>query len=74
MLADAFILHILPCSVSRITKLSPLLNAMRVQANLTPEKAAELWPQVRSQSEKLGMELVSPAVNFCYGDCVEEVG
>ncbi|CAM9665667.1 unnamed protein product [Pylaiella littoralis] len=42
------------------------------QANLTPERAAELWPQVRQQAEDLGMELVSPAVNYCYGDCVEQ--
>lgn len=48
-------------------------NGMLIQANLTPTKAAELWPQVREQADILGMELVSPAVNFCYGDCVEEV-
>ncbi|CAM9852157.1 unnamed protein product [Ectocarpus fasciculatus] len=43
------------------------------QANLTPQEAADLWPRVRQQAEDLGMELVSPAVNFCYGNCVEEV-
>ncbi|CAN0554626.1 unnamed protein product, partial [Ectocarpus sp. 8 AP-2014] len=41
------------------------------QANLTPQEAADLWPQVRQQADDLGMELVSPAVNFCYGNCVE---
>ncbi|CAM9569235.1 unnamed protein product [Ectocarpus sp. 8 AP-2014] len=42
------------------------------QANLTPQEAADLWPEVRQQADDLGMELVSPAVNFCYGNCVEE--
>ncbi|CAM9623637.1 unnamed protein product, partial [Scytosiphon promiscuus] len=42
------------------------------QAKLTPLEAAELWPQVRKQADDLGMELVSPAVNYCFGDCVEE--
>lgn len=34
------------------------------QANMTPSKAAELWPAVVSLAKELGMKLVSPALNY----------
>ncbi|CAM9096280.1 unnamed protein product, partial [Hapterophycus canaliculatus] len=42
------------------------------QANLTPAQAAALWSTVKSEARTLGAEVVSPAVNFCGGDCNEE--
>ncbi len=44
------------------------------QADLTPAAAAELWADVKSAASDLGAAIVSPAVNFCAGDCNEEVG
>lgn len=34
------------------------------QANMSPEAAAERWPQVQALAEELGLELVGPAVNY----------
>ncbi|CAN0512617.1 unnamed protein product [Ectocarpus sp. 12 AP-2014] len=42
------------------------------QANLTPQEAAALWSTVKSEAATLGAEIVSPAVNFCGGDCTKE--
>lgn len=42
------------------------------QANLTPAQAASMWPNLEKIAEDKGLELVSPAVNWC-GDCVEGV-
>jgi hypothetical protein len=39
------------------------------QANLTPKQAADLWPRLEQIATQKGLELVSPAVNFCGGGC-----
>lgn len=39
------------------------------QANLTPQEAAALWPQVEAVADAHGLEIVSPALNYCGGDC-----
>jgi len=39
------------------------------QANLSAEAAARLWPELEAIAEAKGLRLVSPAVNFCGGDC-----
>jgi hypothetical protein len=44
----------------------------RSQADLTPAKAAELWPNLERIASDKGLKLVSPAVNWC-GDCVDGV-
>ena len=36
----------------------------KVQANMTPEVAAEKWPAVKALADELGLELVGPAVNY----------
>lgn len=43
------------------------------QASLTPAQAASIWSTVKAEAETLGAEIVSPAVNYCGGDCNEEV-
>jgi len=42
------------------------------QANLTPTQAASMWPNLEKIADDKGLQLVSPAVNWC-GDCVEGV-
>lgn len=42
------------------------------QANLIPSQAASMWPNLEKIADDLGLELVSPAVNWC-GECVEGV-
>lgn len=42
------------------------------QANITPDQAAAMWPILEQIATDKGLELVSPAVNWC-GDCVEGV-
>eukprot|EP00752_Nemacystus_decipiens_P009999 g8915.t1 len=42
------------------------------QADLTPAAAASLWSTVKSEAEDLGANIVSPAVNYCGGDCNQE--
>lgn len=39
------------------------------QANLSAAQAAARWPDVESIADARGLTLVSPAVNFCGGDC-----
>jgi hypothetical protein len=39
------------------------------QANLSAEAAAALWPELEALADAKGLRLVSPAVNFCGGDC-----
>jgi len=39
------------------------------QANLTPQQAAALWPQVQAFAQSQGLAIVSPAVNYCGGNC-----
>ena len=34
------------------------------QANMSPEQAAEYWPDVKALADELGLELVGPAVNY----------
>lgn len=34
------------------------------QANLTPQKAAELWPAVQNLAKECGLQLVAPALNY----------
>jgi len=39
------------------------------QANLSAAAAAALWPEVEQVADAKGLALVSPAVNFCGGNC-----
>ena len=39
------------------------------QANLTAQKAAELWPQVEQIAAMKQLQIVSPATNYCAGNC-----
>ena len=39
------------------------------QGNLTPEKAAQLWPQVEQIAAQKQLQIVSPATNYCAGNC-----
>ena len=39
------------------------------QANLSAKAAAELWPELEAIADAKNLRLVSPAVNFCGGDC-----
>jgi hypothetical protein len=41
------------------------------QANLTPAQAAADWPQLEQIADARGLALVSPAVNYCGGNCNE---
>jgi hypothetical protein len=41
------------------------------QANLTPEQAAALWPQLEELATQRNLQLVSPALNYCGGGCNE---
>jgi Glycosyl hydrolase catalytic core len=41
------------------------------QANLTPAQAAAAWPQLEQIASARGLALVSPAVNYCGGNCNE---
>ena len=45
------------------------------QANMTPARAAAIWPEVRSIAKELGLKLVSPAMNYGtlegYGDPID---
>lgn len=43
------------------------------QANMTPSQAAAMWPEIEALADEFGLEIVSPAVNFC-GNCVSENG
>ncbi|CAM9809445.1 unnamed protein product, partial [Ascophyllum nodosum] len=43
----------------------------KYQASLTAQEAAQLWSQVRLLAEDHDMDLVSPAMNFCGGECIE---
>ncbi len=38
------------------------------QSNLSAQAAAELWPQVEAIAKAKGLDLVSPAVNYCGDD------
>ncbi len=39
------------------------------QANLSAKAAAALWPELEAIADAKGLRLVSPAVNFCGGNC-----
>jgi hypothetical protein len=39
------------------------------QANLTPQKAADLWPSLEEIARQKHLSLVSPAINYCGGGC-----
>jgi hypothetical protein len=39
------------------------------QANMTPQQAAALWPQVEAVAHAHNMKIVSPALNYCGGGC-----
>lgn len=41
------------------------------QANISAAAAAALWPELEEIADALDLNLVSPAVNFCGGDCQE---
>lgn len=64
----------LPCFALRHAIVRRINKSVGTQANLTPQEAAELWSTVKSEAATLGAEIVSPAVNFCGGDCTKEVG
>lgn len=42
------------------------------QANLSAKAAAGLWPKVQAVAATHDLKLVSPAVNFCGGECLGE--
>ncbi len=37
---------------------------LKDQANMTPQKAAEEWPRVKAVADRLGLKIVSPAMNY----------
>jgi hypothetical protein len=39
------------------------------QANMTPQEAAAAWPEVEEYAKVHGLQIVSPAVNYCGGSC-----
>jgi hypothetical protein len=39
------------------------------QADMSATEAAQLWPRVQAVADARGLLLVSPAVNYCGGDC-----
>jgi hypothetical protein len=41
------------------------------QANLTPQQAAALWPQIEQTAAAHKLAIVSPALNYCGGGCNE---
>jgi hypothetical protein len=41
------------------------------QANLTPQQAADAWPLVEQIADARGLKIVSPALNYCGGNCNE---
>jgi hypothetical protein len=41
------------------------------QSNLTPAQAAALWPKVEAFAQSRNLQIVSPGVNFCGGNCNE---
>ncbi len=43
----------------------------KAQANLTPQQAASLWPKIEQIASARGLKIVSPAVNYCGGNCTE---
>ncbi len=44
-----------------------------LQANLTPNQAAALWPVLEEAARRKNLKLVSPALNYC-GNCVTQNG
>jgi hypothetical protein len=34
------------------------------QANLTPQQAANLWPEIKNLADELGLKIISPALNY----------
>jgi Glycosyl hydrolase catalytic core len=41
------------------------------QSNLTPAQAAALWPKVEAFAKSRNLQIVSPGVNYCGGNCNE---
>jgi hypothetical protein len=39
------------------------------QGNLTPQQAAQLWPQLEDVATRRNLKLVSPSPNYCSGGC-----
>lgn len=39
------------------------------QSNLTPAQAAALWPKIEAFARSRGLAIVSPALNYCGGNC-----
>jgi hypothetical protein len=39
------------------------------QSNLTPQQAAALWPQIQAFADAHQLAIVSPALNYCGGNC-----
>jgi len=47
----------------------PNFGASKGQSNLTPQQAAALWPQIEAIATQKNLKIVSPALNYCSGDC-----
>ncbi|HEY2510989.1 MAG TPA: glycosyl hydrolase [Polyangiaceae bacterium] len=41
------------------------------QSNLTPQQAAALWPKIEAFAQSKNLAIVSPALNYCGGNCNE---
>jgi hypothetical protein len=39
------------------------------EANLTPDQAAGMWPQIEDIAGQKSLQIVSPALNYCAGNC-----
>ncbi len=39
------------------------------ESNLTPEQAAGMWPQIEDIASQKQLQIVSPALNYCAGNC-----
>jgi hypothetical protein len=39
------------------------------QSNLTPAQAAALWPKIETFAKSRNLQIVSPGVNYCAGNC-----
>ncbi|HEX3773934.1 MAG TPA: glycoside hydrolase family protein [Polyangiaceae bacterium] len=47
----------------------PNFGASQGQSNLTPQQAASMWPQIQQIAADKNLQIVSPALNYCSGDC-----
>ncbi|HEY4102408.1 MAG TPA: glycoside hydrolase family protein [Polyangiaceae bacterium] len=47
----------------------PNFGTSQGQSNLTPQQAASMWPQIEQIAAQKNLQIVSPALNYCSGDC-----